>query len=359
MKNILYLSKTMGVGGTEKVVLQLCDGLKNDFNKIVVVSSGGIHEKWLEDNNIRHYKIGSFDDKSPINILNTFKTLLYIIKNEKIDIVHSQHRMGTFYCKILNRFRNFKLIHTAHNTFYDKKIMTRFAFRNISIVAVGKQVKRNLTDFYGVNHRNIEVIYNGIKKEAIKEKIVKEIDSFKKDGMFVVGNIGRLSEQKGIDYFLKSIPEIVKKEEKIRFIIVGDGELNNELKEMAKSLKIQKYVKFLGYRDDILNIINQLDLVVLSSLWEGLPLTPIETFMMGKTIVATDVDGTGEIVSNKFNGILIKPKSSEEITNSIIEIYKFNELRERLENNALETYKSKFTYDKFINNYRKFYLKIK
>ena len=115
-KNILYLSKTMGLGGTEKVVLQLCDGLKEYFNKIVVVSSGGVHTKWLKDNGIKHYEIDNFDSKSPKVILKTIKRLLEIVKKENIDIIHSQHRMGTLYCKFLRK-NNIKLIHAAHKTF--------------------------------------------------------------------------------------------------------------------------------------------------------------------------------------------------------------------------------------------------
>lgn len=359
MKNILYLSKTMGIGGTEKVVLQLCEGLKNDFNKIIVVSSGGVHEEWLKKQGIKHYKINNFDNKNPIVILKTLKDILKIIKKEDIDIVHSQHRMGTFYCKILKLFKKFTLIHTAHNTFYDKKVMTKFALKGIDVIAVGKQVKRNLVEFYGLNEANVKVIYNGIKKENFNSKAIYEIETMKKNKKFVVGNIGRLSEQKGMEFFLRAIPEIVSKEENIRFVVVGDGELKNDLKTLTKNLNIEEYVTFLGYRKDVLNVIDSLDLVVLSSLWEGLPLTPIETFMQGKTIVATDVDGTGEIVKNGFNGVLINSKSDKEIANAVIKVYKDDNLKKTMENNALETYEKKFTYNRFINNYKKFYLKTK
>ena len=67
----------------------------------------------------------------------------------------------------------------------------------------------------------------------------------------------------------------------------------------------------MGYRSDVQNLISQLDLGVLSSLWEGLPFTPIEVFSMEKTIVATDVDGTSEIVKDMENGLLISSKNNE------------------------------------------------
>ena len=171
----------------------------------------------------------------------------------------------------------------------------------------------------------------------------------------MVANIGRLSEQKGMEYFIKSIPDVIKKHKNITFIIVGDGELKEDLQKMAHELGIEKNIVFLGYRNDILNVIDQIDLVVLSSLWEGLPLTPIETFMQKKTIIATDVDGTPEIVKNYYNGILVKKQNSDQISESIIKLYEDSELRKKMEINAYKTYLEKFTVDKFIKRYREYY----
>ena len=355
-KNILYLTRTMGLGGTEKVILQLCEGLKDDFNKIVVASRGGLHEDVLNKSGITHYKISDFENKNPIVILKTIIELIKIIKSEDIDIVHSHHRMGTFYTNIVAKLIKVKVVHTAHNTFNDKKIFTKLALKNVEIIAVGEKVKENLVDFYKIKNSNIKVIYNGIKQEKNTcPKAIEELLTLKQNGFYIVGNIGRLSKQKGMEYFIKSIPQIIEKEHKIRFVIVGDGELREELECLTKKINIEDSIIFLGYRDDIINVINHLDLVVLSSLWEGLPLTPIETFMQGKTIVATDVDGTGEIVENGFNGILINSRSENEIAEAVLRLYRNDGMKKQMEKRALETYINKFTYERFIDQYRNFY----
>lgn len=355
-KNILYLTRTMGLGGTEKVILQLCEGLKDDFNKIVVASRGGLHEDVLNKSGITHYKISDFENKNPIVILKTIIELIKIIKSEDIDIVHSHHRMGTFYTNIVAKLIKVKVVHTAHNTFNDKKMFTKLALKNVEIIAVGEKVKENLVDFYKIKNSNIKVIYNGIKQEKNTcPKAIEELLTLKQNGFYIVGNIGRLSKQKGMEYFIKSIPQIIEKEHKIRFVIVGDGELREELECLTKKINIEDSIIFLGYRDDITNVINNLDLVVLSSLWEGLPLTPIETFMQGKTIVATDVDGTGEIVENGFNGILINSRSENEIAEAVLRLYRNDGMKKQMEKRALETYINKFTYERFIDQYRNFY----
>lgn len=354
-RNILYFTRTMGIGGTEKVVMQLCKYFSNKFNKIVVCSSGGMHENELQQLGIKHYKIDDIEDKNPIIIFKTLIKVYKIIKNENIDIVHTHHRMAAFYSEILNKLMHFKFIHTAHNTFHDKKTLTKFALNNAEIIAVGKKVKKNLLDLYELDTDKIRVIYNGIEKYTGEINVVPEIEKFKEKGYFIVGNIGRISKQKGMEYYIQSIHKTIEQCGKIVFFIIGDGEEKINLKKLARDLNIEENLVFLGYRDDVINIIKQLDLIVLSSLWEGFPLTPIEVFSEGKTIIATDVDGTSEIVKDNFNGILIEPKDSNIISEKIIELYKDCKLKNNLENNALKTYTEKYAIDIFNNNYKRYY----
>lgn len=356
-KNILYFTRTMGQGGTEKVILQLCRNFNNEFNKIVVCSIGGVHEEELKRLGIKHYKINDIENKNPINILKTFIELIDIIKTEKIDIIHTHHRMSAFYTSMLKKIMKFKFIHTTHNTFLDKKILTRMSLSNANIIAVGKKVKENLCDFYKLNNEKIEVIYNGIEKDINEIVEVPEIKEYKEQGYFIVGNVGRLSEQKGMEYYIEAIPDILKINNKVMFFIVGDGEERNKLEELVDDLNIKDNVIFLGYRNDVTNVIKQLDVVVLSSLWEGLPLTPIEAFSVGKTVIGTNVDGTPEIIKNEHNGILITPKSSQDITNAVLKIIEYSFLRSQLEKNAYNMYLNKFSIDKFNESYLKYYNK--
>lgn len=181
-----------------------------------------------------------------------------------------------------------------------------------------EKAKNNLVDFFGIPDEKVTVIRNAIA--PFDGQIVKDetIEKLRDEGCFIVGNIGRLSEQKGMEYYIQALPEVLKKHPKTHFLIIGAGELENGLKEQARQLKVKDNLHFLGYRSDIQNLISQLDLVVLSSLWEGLPLTPIEAFSVGKTVVATAVDGTVEIVEDGKSGRLIEPKKPEQIAENVI-----------------------------------------
>ena len=174
-------------------------------------------------------------------------------------------------------------------------------------------------------------------------------------GCFVVGNIGRLSEQKGMEYFINAIPTIKLYMNNVKFVIVGTGEDEKKLMNLVTKLELKDDCYFLGYRSDVQNLMSQLDLVVLSSLWEGLPLTPIEAFSVGRTVVATAVDGTVEIVNDGINGYLVSPKNSLEIAEKVVEVLQNKEIKNSFEKAALHTYEGDFSFNQLKNSYKSYY----
>lgn len=355
-QNILFLTRTMKIGGTENVILQLCETLQPKVNKIVVCSCGGVNVEKLSEMGIKHYNVPDIASKKPEVILFAYHTVKQIIKNENITIIHSHHRMAALYARLASGKKIIRLAN-AHNTFHDKKIFTRFTYKDTKIIAVGEQVKENLTDFYGLPSSQITVIHNAIKPFTDIIEPVAELVDAKTNGATLIGNIGRLSEQKGIEYFIKAAEKVYKEYPKARFFIIGDGEDELKLKCMAKKVLPNGVIKFLGYHSDIQNIICQLDFIVLSSLWEGLPLTPIEAFSVGKTIVATSVDGTPEIVKDKENGLLVAPKNIEELANGMLFLCNNPSIRKKYGNSAEETFKRAFSFSTLKDNYLEFYSK--
>ena len=127
---VLHISRTMGQGGAEKVVYQLCVG--NNSYESVVASTGGYYLNDLANNNIKHYIIPDLNSKNPFLMIKTIFLLLKIIKEEKVNIIHSHHRMAAFYSRILCYFVKASRVYTAHNVFYDKKVLLRFSLKMYS-----------------------------------------------------------------------------------------------------------------------------------------------------------------------------------------------------------------------------------
>ena len=354
-QNILFFPRTMGLGGTENVVLQLCEIFRSLVNTIVVCSCGGVNVERLKSMGIKHYTIPDIERKSPATIVQTAKMIRQIVKKENITVIHTHHRMAAFYIRLMGLDKKCVFINTSHNTFDNKKALTRFAYKNCHLIACGEMVKKNLQEMYGLN--NVTVIHNAVKPFDGEIVIDEQLKKAKANGKFLIGNIGRLSEQKGMEYYINAIPEVKKVHPEADFYIIGSGEDEKKLKILCKELSVN--VHFMGYRSDAQNLMSQFDLIVLSSLWEGLPLTPIEAFSVGKTIVATGVDGTLEIVKNKKNGLLVKPRNEHQIAEKINWMIEHPEDQKKMECAARNTFNDEFNFDVLARAYTDYYRRIK
>ena len=356
-KNILFFTRTMNLGGTENVILQLCEILKPYTNKIIVCSCGGLNVKKLEKMGIKHYTIPDIDNKSPKTLFKVFRIVYKIIKEEKISIVHTHHRMATFYMHLLKKICKVTLISTLHGSFSDKKLLTNIIYKNVKIIACGYTVKDFFVNNYKIDEKNITVINNAIKKEKYNKTSINldefEIESYKK-----IAYIGRLSKEKGVDLLIEAMPIILKNIQNICLIIVGEGPLEGELKNKVKELNIEKKVFFLGYQSEIQSIIQQIDLIVLPSYTEGLPLTPIEAFANGKPVVATAAGGTIEIIENNVNGFLVPIGDVKTLTKKIQEIMQNDKLYDSMCIEAKRSYKNKYDFDVFKDKVLDFYKKV-
>ena len=349
--NILHISRTMDIGGAERIVYQLATDLKDEFDQVHVASTGGLWEDKLAENGIQHHRILDVDSKQPATVLKILDSLSKIIKENEITLVHTHHRMAAFYIRLL-QMRHPKLIHvyTAHNVFKDKLPLYGFALKNAKSVEVGEAVNKNLKEDVGIT--DSRVIYNGVVLKETDDQ-VDEIISY---GGIKLGCVARLSEQKGLTYLLDAISLLTIKD--IRLFIVGDGELRNELENKVKELHLQDSVTFLGYRKDIVECINSFDFCVLPSVFEGFGLVAIEAFMNSKTLVATDIPGLNEVVTNK-NGILVPAKDPAALASAIDKLAMDATLRQELASQAKKDYENKFSYPLFLENYRELYRELK
>lgn len=358
--NILHLSRTMGQGGAEKIVYELAAGCKKYGDRVCIASSGGIYEKMLKEQDILHFNIKDLECKDPRTILQTVFLLKKIIRSEKIQIIHSHHRMAALYGCIMKLFYpRIVLVYTAHNIFRNKRLLTKFSLSRSYIVAVGDSVKKNLEEYFRIPSNKIHIIYNGIYPEAIIEDHYNPLlKKLKEQGFRLVGTAGRLEPQKGMDTFVKIIGLLKRKMPEVKGIIIGDGSQREYLQQLIRQENLENEIFMLGYQQHIVTLLSQLDVVVMASRWEGFPLLPIETYSAKKTLVASDIEGIRDIVENGKRGILVSKDSPELFCQGIYSLFADKNLKEKMEQVGWEYYLNKFDYDKFLENYRKYYQKI-
>jgi glycosyltransferase involved in cell wall biosynthesis len=154
------------------------------------------------------------------------------------------------------------------------------------------------------------------------------------DNTFIIGTVGRLVDAKSYDFLLSVAARVRKQRPDVSLIIIGEGELADDLKRIRDSLDLKETVRFLGKRTDIPDLMAAMDLYVISSKREGLPVTLIEAMMAGKPIVSTSVGGIPETISHGVDGRLVRFGDEEELSQTILDLIGDTEEMERLGKNA-------------------------
>lgn len=352
---VLHLTNNLDIGGVQKVIYQLCKIQNKKFDKIIVASTGGIYENRIKELGIEHHKINDLSDIK--KSLNNYFILKKIIRDNHINVIHCHHRMAVFYAKLLGS--NIDIIYNNHTIYSDKRLFSHILLRkNVFIIADGIKAKENVINFFKIPGTKVTVIPNAVEDFDGKVEEIPEIKKSKSEGNFVVMNASRLHPQKGLQYFLAAAKLIVSKYDDVEFFLVGDGPLKKDIYIYIEKNDLKNKIHLLGFRKDIKSTIFQCDVLVLSSIYEGLPLTPMEAFSVSKAVIGSNIDGTNEVIENQYNGLLFENKNYQDLASCIENVYKNRELLQKLNSNAYITYKEKFGIEAFSKKYLEFYSNI-
>ncbi|MBN2088568.1 glycosyltransferase family 4 protein, partial [candidate division KSB1 bacterium] len=228
----------------------------------------------------------------------------------------------------------------------------KFFYSSIDrIITVSEANRKQLTNYFELPDHKIQVIYNGVSVEKYlmsesveKSRILLKLPVEKK----LVVIVGRLHEQKGHIYLIRAARKIIDAIPDCHFIIVGDGALRESLQKLINELNLTTSFTFLGFRTDIPRILNAIDLFILPSHDEGLPLVLLEAMAAGKPVIATAVGGVAELVQNKRTGILIPPGEVDAIVLSVVDLLKSDEQMRWLGNQAREYVLDNFSHEKML-----------
>lgn len=205
-----------------------------------------------------------------------------------------------------------------------------------AVITVSKLTRDELIKYFGI--KNIIVIGNAVDTEFFKP-------SKEKSGNYLL-YVGRLSYDKGL-FELIEAADIVCKQNNIKLILVGKGELYKKLQEKVKLKGLENHVQFAGFkqRDELIKIYQNSKIFISSSTYESGPITVLEAMACGKPVISTEVGIASECISNFENGILIPPGSSQKIIDALNLVLKDEDLMELLGSNASKTIQENYTWD--------------
>jgi glycosyltransferase involved in cell wall biosynthesis len=220
-------------------------------------------------------------------------------------------------------------------------------------IGVSRDVVGRLGHTFGVPARKLRMVHNGVSmqrfdvpiKTALRASLVSKVDQP------IVLTIGRLVQQKGHRFLLQAatrVPNAV-------FVLVGDGPERRTLEAQAEALGVRNRVVFLGYRQDIPDLLACADLLVLPSLFEGLPLSVLEAMAAGKPVIASDVGGTNEAVVPEQTGLLVPPANPWALAGAIRRMLFDRQLAQRLAVNGKERVRQEFSATTMVQSVMRIY----
>lgn len=352
---ILFVITSLRTGGAERLVAELAVRLKNKGHKVEIFVFDGtdtILKKELlkEEITVTTGGRGYLQMWNPFHILKLKK----LIKANGYDIIHTHNTSAQYIGALSVSDPKIKLITTEHNTFnkrrkwhgfkkIDKKIYSRYD----KVICVSREVKTLLLNYLKEEGEDkFPVIYNGIDLSKFKQK-----DNYSGNrDKFIVTMIAAFRKQKDHETMIRAV---VNLPENYELWLAGEGETKEMWERFVETLELKQRIKFLGNVENIPELLSQSDVMVLSSHYEGMPLSLIEAMAAAKPCIASDVDGNREII--KGYGLLFNHKDPVDLASKIKSVCENRELNKQLSDFSLKR-SQEFEIDKTVDQYENLYL---
>ena len=354
--NVLHLRDSPWVDGPGRTILESASRINSGKYGYFIGafckrnSMGNPFINAASDRNLNIFRINE-SHSLDWTILSQIK---HLIVREKIDIIHTHEVRSDVIGLIAGKMSGVPVMTTLHgwiqNGFKGKlftkldQVILRFFDH---VITVSGKMKEEVLRF-GLSQERVTVLHNALVIENFRRN--QEDGSFRQeigvgDKTLLAGNIGRLSPEKGQADFIRAAAEILKHCKNAKFALIGSGSDETYLKELVDELNIRDSVIFTGYRNDMLQVYNSLDIVVQSSRTEGMPNVVLEALAMEVPVIATDVGGTSEAVKDNDTGVLISPGNPEEIAAKISEFIGNKGAFKEMAKKGRERVEAKFGFD--------------
>ena len=368
---VLHVITKLELGGAQKQLLSLLGRLdKERFNPFLFTARDGI--LGAEALAISGLKVErSIFLERPINPLRDILALIevyFFIRKNNIQIVHTHSSKAGILGRLAARLARAKLIiHTVHGwSFNDYQpalfrkliiLLEKFAaqFTDILVVVSHHDKQKGLKNHIGREEKYTLIRY-GIDYEEFDRRrpdIKKElgIDS----GDLVVANISCFKPQKSPLDFVRLAYLVKQSIPGVKFLLIGDGLLRKRIERAILRFNIQERMILTGWRRDIPDILSTVDVFVLTSLWEGLPLAALEALASSRPVIATNTGGISEVVIEGENGFLVSPGDEKGMCEKLIALLRDKSTREKMSEKTKEALPQDFLLDNMIGRTQSLY----
>jgi glycosyltransferase involved in cell wall biosynthesis len=267
------------------------------------------------------------DDKKVRHMWRCIYKIKKTIRENKVEIVHSHHRLAELYAVVSTAFTHVSTVSSAHALISGKKYLS---FRSNHVIAVSEVIKNLLTSSFKINDKRISLIRN-IPRRLIKP-LPGALENFKRqlglsEENFIIAGIGRLHHEKGFDIFLKAL-EKLSHLKNIKAVLVGRGEMEAQLKLYVQNNNLN--VIFVNEMNEVELIYEVAHLIIVPSRQESAGLVALEAAFFQKPVIATEVGGLPETIKDGSTGVLVSPENPAALAGAIKQLYNDKEFAKLL-----------------------------
>ena len=287
----------------------------------------------------------------------TVRQLRMLLVRHNVDIVNPHGYKADLYAYAAFRPTRKALVATVHNwpsrrlSMRAYALLDRIVLRRFDKVIGVSEVPTNILRRSRIAADKIATIPNGVDAERFDPAVPSLRKEMAADGGTLVGFVGRLVPEKGGEVLLRAAQQVLVVHPRIKFVFVGEGPSRKRWEALATQLGIAKQVVFVGARDDMPGVYSSLDLVVLPSYIESMPMCLLEAMAAGKPVVATRVGAVPQLVASDQIGLLVEPGSVDALSTGIRRVLEDHELALRLGNNARQHVARNFSAQSMAKNY--------
>jgi glycosyltransferase involved in cell wall biosynthesis len=313
ISTILHVCDTLSVGGAERLILGLAQQIDRSRFAVRVCAlgsrRGNLLQPELERAGVAVEMLGAQRFYDPGAIAGVVRT----VRAHNVDLIHTHLTSADVIGRVAGKLTGRPVVSTLHNEPYDyerqrrdRRALQRLTARHATtkLIAVSERLRELYIERWGLPADQITAIMNAV---PLAPFLAVEPPRERPDGQLTITTIGRLSPQKAHDVLLEAAALLFPRRPNLRLRLVGQGRLEGELRAQAARLGIADRVEFAGVRGDVAAVLAESDIFVLSSRWEGVPVTAAEAMAAARPVVLTDVGGCRDLVRHGAHGLLVPP----------------------------------------------------
>ena len=345
--SILLIGTQMAIGGAQRGLFDQARWFKSHSCKVGVAffyDKEGFHEKWKDAFDFPVYNLQAYERdtgllRRSMKLLTGLWRLWGLLLRERFDVLetftHDSNLLGlplAWLARIPIRIATHR---GKIEAFPRWRQMTHSVLINIGIahtlIAVSEQTRQQAIN-EGVWENRITVIPNAVNPldtSSVNRTAVRKALGLKEDDIFLL-SIGRLTYQKGHEFLVQAMSEVVNRFPNTKAGICGNGPLHSQLENQILKSGLSNHVRLLGAWEDISPLLASADIFILPSRWEGLSRALMEAMAAGLPVIASQVDGIKDLITEGVNGLLVPSEDAERLGNSILQLIEDVEMRKKL-----------------------------